>query len=372
MGFDTEFVGEDTYRPELCLIQVSTSERLYLIDPYQCGPLDRFWELMHDPNRTVVVHAGREEARMCRFQSSMPPAKLFDVQIAAGLIGLNYPIGYAGLVQIVLGTRLMKADTLSDWRRRPLSASQIRYAYDDVRYLIPAYERIVTKLTRYDRLGWAADEFTAAVRRSTGDGMVVERWRRVKGAGGLSRRELAVLRAAYEWREAVANRQNRPTRTVLRDDVLIEVARRGARDPGSVVGLRGVPRKEAEPLVRAIQAAVALPSLEFPHVIESEQDPPQVAVLASLLQVVLTNVCEHLKLAQSLVCSQQDLKDLVRARQPGGELPADSPFRNGWRQEHVLPRLEGVLNGHLMLRVTNPSAAAPLEYVDLTEPKPTE
>jgi len=161
VGFDTEFVGEDAYRPELCLVQVSTAEQLFVIDPFECGPLDGFWELLHDPARVVMVHAGREEIRMCRFGSGKPPANLFDVQVAAALVGLQYPIGYAGLVQELLGVRMTKGETLTDWRRRPLSEAQTRYAFDDVRFLLPAWDRLHKKLTSLHRLGWAADEFAA-------------------------------------------------------------------------------------------------------------------------------------------------------------------------------------------------------------------
>src|SRR4051812_33354026 len=83
IGFDTEFVGEDTYVPRLCLVQVSTPDRLFLIDPFATGPLDEFWKLLLDPARVVVVHAGREEVRLCRLWSGYPPANLFDLQIAA-------------------------------------------------------------------------------------------------------------------------------------------------------------------------------------------------------------------------------------------------------------------------------------------------
>lgn len=103
VGLDTEFVGEDSYRPELCLVQVSTPDRLAIIDPFACGPLDDFWEVLLDPRRTTVVHAGREECRMCHFAVGRPPAAAFDTQIAAGLVGFTFPIGYAGLVQEVLG-----------------------------------------------------------------------------------------------------------------------------------------------------------------------------------------------------------------------------------------------------------------------------
>jgi ribonuclease D len=365
IGFDTEFVGEDTFRPELCLIQVSTAERLYLIDPYALDSLASFWALLHDSARTVIAHAGREEVRMCRFQSGAPPANLFDTQIAAGLIGLTYPISYAGLVQIVLGTRLNKGDTLSDWRRRPLSASQVRYAYDDVRYLIPAYERLSAKLEAYTRTDWATEEFTGFVKWTAGEDAAVERWRKVKGGGALNRRELAVLRAVFAWRLGVAERQDRPARSVMRDDVLLEVARRGAKAPDELGSLRGIPPKEFENVQRAVREANRIPPAELPHKLEAEQDPPQVAVLGSLLTVVLNDVCDRLKLAQSLVCSQQDLKDLVRSRQPGGMMPDDSPFRNGWRKEAVLPHLERVLEGGLAVRVNDPKTRAPLEYIEL-------
>src|SRR5437899_12725541 len=89
--FDTEFVGEDTYHPRLCLVQVATNERLILIDPLTVGPLDAFWKLVVDPANQVVVHAGREEVRLCRLWTGNIAGNLFDLQIAAGLVGLAYP-----------------------------------------------------------------------------------------------------------------------------------------------------------------------------------------------------------------------------------------------------------------------------------------
>jgi len=364
IGFDTEFVGEDSYQPELCLIQVSTAERLYIIDPFACGSLDAFWTLLHDPNRVVLAHAAREEVRLCRFGSGQVPANLFDMQIALGFLGHTYPISYAGLVHEVLGVRLNKGDTLSDWRRRPLSDSQLRYAYDDVRYLIPAYDLVHARLKKLKRLEWAAEEFAIAIKRAIGgDDGTVERWRKIKGIGGLNRKELAVIRAVFGWRDRVAERWNRPARTVLRDDFLVEIARRGARSLDDLAELRGIPSKELEPIREAVRSALKLPAAEYPLEIESEYDPPQVATLGALLNVVLGDTCARIKLAPSLVCSSQDLKDLVRARQPGIALPADSPFADGWRREAVLPVLDSLLDGKLQVRVANPTATDPLEFV---------
>src|SRR6516164_2393257 len=97
-GFDTEFVGENTYHPHLCLVQVATPERLILIDPLSVGPLDAFWKLVVDPANEVVVHAGREEVRLCRYWTGQTPGNLVDLQLAAGLAGLAYPLGHGALV----------------------------------------------------------------------------------------------------------------------------------------------------------------------------------------------------------------------------------------------------------------------------------
>src|SRR5947208_8524487 len=87
IGFDTEFVGEDTYHPHLCLVQVATPERLILIDPLTTGPLDEFWALVTDPAHEVIVHAGREEGRLSRLWTGKLPGMLRGLQIAAGLAG---------------------------------------------------------------------------------------------------------------------------------------------------------------------------------------------------------------------------------------------------------------------------------------------
>src|SRR5208282_4568411 len=117
-GFDTEFVGEDTYHPRLCLVQVATPERLILIDPLAAGPLDAFWKIVVDPAHLVVVHAGREEVRLCRLWTGQAPGNLFDLQIAAGLVGMVYPLGHGTLVSQVLGVQLAKGETLTEWRDR--------------------------------------------------------------------------------------------------------------------------------------------------------------------------------------------------------------------------------------------------------------
>src|SRR5437868_2427152 len=174
-GFDTEFIGEDTYHPHLCLVQVATAERLFVIDPLAAGPLDRFWEMVADPARVVVAHAGREEIRMCQLGCGRPPGNLFDLQIAAGLVGLGYPMGHGALVNNLLGVQLAKAETLTDWSRRPLTQQQVQYAYDDVRFLIALWQKLGKKLAKLGRRDWAVEEFRALEHRALLENPAVER-----------------------------------------------------------------------------------------------------------------------------------------------------------------------------------------------------
>ncbi|MFO0938167.1 MAG: ribonuclease D [Gemmataceae bacterium] len=369
LAFDTEFVGEFSYRPELCLVQVATLERLFVIDPYAVGKMDPFWEIVADPKRRVVVHAGREEIRMCRYGIGRPPANVIDVQVAAGLIGLTYPIGYAGMVQEVLGYRLNKGETLTDWRKRPLSPAQLKYAFDDVRYLLPAWKRISDKLNKFGRKDWANEEFAQVVKRALNDeDPTTERWRKVKGIGGFDRRSLAVVRELVAWRDRVAERQNRPARSVVRDDLVAELARRQPRTADEVNTVRGIPKNETHDVLHAIRHAAASPPETWPEMQEREYDAPNLAILTQLLNVVISDFSSRERVAGNLIATQSDLKAVIRSRQTGQPLPDDCSLGRGWRSEAVLPHLLAVLNGSLAVRVVDPKSDSPLGVVSIATP----
>lgn len=369
IGFDTEFVGESTYHPQLCLIQVATPQRLYLIDPLAepaHGPdwLLQFWELLTGPVRTVVVHAGREEARLCELAVGKPPPGLFDVQIAAGLVGYNYPLGHAALVQQVLRQPVAKGETLTDWRKRPLTRQQIHYAYDDVRYLLPLWKKLSDRLTALGRHDWAREEFAALLRRSQVENPAVERWRKLKGLSRLNRRQLAVVRELFAWREGVAVRGNRPVRTVVRDDLLAEIARRNPQTVQDLAVLRGLPRHEHEEIVDAVRRANELPPDALPELPEREDDPPEVGWVTGVLMAALGAWCGQRQLAPSLTTTVADVKQVVRARLAGGELPDTTALARGWRAGYVLPDLLALLDGRKRLRIALGDRPTPFRIED--------
>jgi ribonuclease D len=368
-GFDTEFVGEDSYHPHLCLIQIACPEKLYLIDPLAIDSLEPFWNVVTNPAHEVIVHAGREEVRLCHLWSGQAPGNLFDLQIAAGLVGYTYPLGHGSLVTQVLGKNLSKGETLTEWRNRPLTRSQIRYAFDDVRFLLPAWERLTDQLQRRGRQEWAREEFARLLVLATPEepGLApgTERWRKLRGASTLDRRRLALLREVYAWRDQLAAKSNRPARTIVRDDLLIEIARRNPKSERDLAHVRGLAKKYLPDLIQVVQRGREVSLENCPSPAERDLDPPQVGWIANVMNAVLADFCIREGLASNLVASTQDLKQLVRARLLGMGPPEESFLTQGWRAQFVLPHLQAVLEGKRSIRIANAQADAPLAYHDV-------
>jgi ribonuclease D len=244
-----------------------------------------------------------------------------------------------------------------------LTPAQIRYAFDDVRFLLPLWERLSLRLDKLNRLGWAREEFerlrSNTVPQANKNGEGPDRWRKLRGAGTLDRRRLAVVRELYYWREEQAARSNRPARTILRDDLLVEVARRNPTKVRDLQVVRGLPKRSLEALVQAVQKARAVPLEECPEVAEQDQDPPQLALVTNLLNAALGDLCIKEQLASSLVASNQDLKLLIRSYYYNQPLSRSCLLAQGWRSTHVLPVLQSILEGRRGIRIGDLRSEAP-------------
>jgi ribonuclease D len=362
IGFDTEFVGEDRYRPDLCLIQLSTRERLYLVDPLSVGPLDAFWKELLDPRHTVIVHAGREEMRLCSFHGQATPRRFFDLQIVAALVGLSYPIGYGTLLHQVLNVRLPKGETLTDWRRRPLNPEQIHYAYDDVRYLLPSWDLLKTSVEQLGRTEWATEECELFVVKALMESIPAERWRKLPGIIHLDRKKLAIAREVYRWREERATVLNRPARFILRDDLIVEIAKRCPSREKEFSTLRGLGKADLAGILDAVERARSLPPAQWPEPTERDNDPPQVQTIATLLGAILSDWCSQQNLSASFTATMSDLRLLVRSHYFREPLPIESPLNRGWRRESVLPELQAFLLGKKSIRIGDLQSPTPFLF----------
>ncbi len=364
VAFDTEFVSESYYRPRLCLLQFATKERQAVVDPFEIESLQRWWELFADDETTIVAHGAREEVRFCLHFAQSPPRKLVDVQVAEGLLSRGFPLSYKALVQRVLNERIDSNETRTDWARRPLTSRQIDYALEDVEHLLIIWDQQQEALTKSGRLDWAWDEFErrSGVYAAEDDG---ERWRKVSGVHRLSRREMAIARELHEWRDEQAQNRDKPARTVLRDDLIIDLARRKPRKLPDVTATRGMQRghkRDAEQLLACVQRAMEVPDKDCPQKSKKHRAAPQEDVLAKLLGIALADRCAEFGLSQSIIGSMSDLQELVRWHAFDGRQGPTPVLLQGWRAEVCGNVLTDLLDGRVSMRVVDTQQEAPLTF----------
>jgi ribonuclease D len=371
VAFDTEFVSEDSYLPELCLIQLAADCRLAIVDPYEVQDLGPLWDLLTEGDRETLVHAGREEFRFFLRHAGARPAEWFDVQIAAGLIGLEYPASYGTLSSKLLGKTIDKHETRTDWRRRPLTERQLEYALLDVADLPAIREVLYRRLDHLGRLEWLKSEL-AEWQDDLEEVESGEKWQRLGGIAGLTPRALAIVRELYQWRDAEAQRRDQPTRRILRDDLLIELAKRQTSDPKRIRAVRGMERGDMQrhlpQLAQCVERALGLKESELPR-LPRKTSRPQLNLLGQFLSTALGSICRSAQVAPSLTGTAQDVRDLIAYRlKLGGFAPGEVPLlARGWRTEVVGQVIDDLLAGELAIRIGDPLADEPLEFEPVRE-----
>lgn len=366
IGFDTEFVSEDRYRPELCLIQVAAGEHLAIIDPYPVGDTQVFWDLLCTPGRTVVAHAAREEIRFAYRFTGRPIAGLFDTQLAAGFVGIEYPASLGTLVQRLVGVTLPKGETRTDWRRRPLTKDQLTYALHDVTNLDEMYTKITTQIHDYDRMAWVEEE-TQRLQEKVIDAENSENWQRVSGSSGLKPRQLEIVRQLWRWREEQAQTRDRLPRRVMRDDLIVELAKRGSSDVRKIRSIRGLERRNYqdhyEAIADAIQVGLDTPDEDLPRRTRGRARTAS-PMLSQFLSTAIACISRQHKLSPAIVGNSDDVKDLLAYElnpRRGTPLPN---LLEGWRGDIVGTSFKKILDGKLAIRVVDVNEDQPLEFVD--------
>jgi len=340
---DTEFMRESTYYPILCLIQAATAAGCVIIDPLALKDLQPFWDLLDDRRRVKVLHAARQDLEVLSQAprtgvSGLPagtiPGPLFDTQSAAAFLGHASQIGYGNLVTERLGRTLAKGHARTDWTRRPLSAEQLAYAADDVRYLVPLYLDLYAALDSAGRLEWLREEMDKLEDASLFRTEPQDAWRRLKGLDRLKPVQRLAAKRLAAWRETRAMKHDRPRGWILPDDALREVAERLPSTSADLEQVRslagGIVRKSGEEILTVVAQARSDAATEAPIVVPGKPESEQLARVTKLMSIVRAQA-EHMKIAPELLATRRDIEQLVFS----GKVDA----LGGWRQEVIGARL---------------------------------
>jgi ribonuclease D len=372
IGFDTEFVSENRYRPKLCLLQVATDREYVIIDTLAVQNIDEFWQLLVGGEHVTIAHAAREEFLFCFRAVGKRPKNLFDIQLAAGMIGYEYPAAYGNLVSRILGQPVDKGETRTDWMKRPLSNRQIEYALQDVVHLKPIFDAMTVELNRLDRGQWLSEEMNLWL-SSLELSETEPQWQRVSGISSLKPRALAIVRELWIVRDEEARERNRSPKRVLADDLIVELARRGTSDPKRLKAIRGFDNRVSasilESLAAAIEAANGLPEDELPQKLPRSKTM-NLGLLGQFLTTALKIVCQRENIAAGIVGSAQDIRDLAAWHMKLAPQNPKPLLAEGWRAGIIGNVIEEMLDGSVVIRVGNPKSSQPLtlQRIDGNQP----
>ena len=354
VAVDTEFMRENTYWPDLCLLQIASPDEAAAIDPKANGlNMEPLLELMVNNDEILkVFHAGGQDLEIIHNLTGEVPNPLFDTQVAAMALGYGEQIGYSNLVESVLGHNLDKGARFTDWSRRPLDKRQIDYAIADVTHLAEIFPKLVSKLVKTGRGDWLDEEMERLADPSSFAFEAEDAWKRLK----LPSRNPAVLgrlKALAGWRETEARSKNLPRGRIVKDDTLNELASHPPKtqdDLGKVRGLSSGWRNNdiGARMMTALAKAQPLDPDELPA---REPRRPgltkDAALVSDLLKLLLKIRAKEAGVAAKLIARSDELEALAAG------VRSDLNILSGWRFDEFGRDAVDLVEGRLAFATEN-------------------
>lgn len=364
VAVDTEFMRENTYWPDLCLIQIADGNEAAAVDPKAGLDLAPLLDLLVDNEEVLkVFHAGGQDVEIVYNMTGNTPHPIFDTQIAAMALGMGEQIGYSNLVETMLGRTLDKGARFTDWGRRPLDKRQLDYAIADVVHLAELFPNMLSRLRKTGRGAWIDEEMERLADPSNYANEPAEAWKRIRFPGRKAD-ALGRLKAIAAWREREAQDKDLPRGRLVRDETLADLAAHPPNDQGALARVRGLPSSWASNeiggrLMDVLKRAEPMPEDELPP--RRDRKPglgKEGALVADLLKLLLKIRSRETDVAARLIARSDELERLAAGQRDG------LPMLEGWRFEQfgrdALDLVEGrlafaVLDGQLRMTRTGES-----------------
>ncbi len=329
---DTEFLREQTFWPELCLIQLAGPGVELIVDPLAPElDLAPFFELMADKRVMKVFHAARQDIEIVYSEAGIIPSPVFDTQVAAMVCGFGESVSYVNLVKKVTGKDLDKSSRFTDWSRRPLSEKQLIYALGDVTHLRDIYLHLKTELEVSGRSSWLSEEMGELTDTKTYESAPDDAWRRLK-LRVKNRKALAVLIELAAWRDRIAQAQDVPRGRILRDEALYDIANQAPTSVEQLGELRtlsdGFSRSaRAKDIIETVKRGLARDFKTLPPLPQGQPLSAEATATLELLKVLLKAAAARHRVAPRLIADSGDLEAIAVEAEP------DVPAMKGWRRQ---------------------------------------
>jgi ribonuclease D len=346
---DTEFLRETTYYPLLCVAQLASPDEAVVVDALAKGiDLAPLFDLMIDERVVKVFHAARQDIEIIWNLAKKIPHPIFDSQVAAMVLGYGDSISYDQLVQRITGDSIDKSSRFTDWTRRPLSETQLRYAVSDVTHLRDVYLKLSGDIHARGRSDWVRAEMDILTSPDTYRMDPESAWERLKSRVRKPK-DLAVLIEVAAWREREAQSRDVPRGRVLRDDVIGDIAMQAPTTIEKLSHVRSLPKgfersRWGEAIVEAVQLGLARDPKTLPP-IERGRRAVNGGATVELLKVLLRMTSERNGVAAKVIATVDDLEHIA------GDDAADVPALKGWRRELFGEKALALKHGKLALAV---------------------
>lgn len=349
VALDTEFLREKTYYPKFCLLQIATLDWVACVDPIALTDLSALFEVINDPAITKVFHSCHQDLEIFYQLTGRIPGPIFDTQVAAPLLGYQDNPGYAMLVSSLLNVNLNKAHTRADWGKRPLAQAEIQYAADDVIYLSQIYQIILQKLTELGRADWLQQDFKELENPHNYEVLPENAWHKIKGKNKLTGKQLAVVQSLASWREATAKTENRPKTWLLRDEVLLDMAKLQPITLPELESIRGmnerIVHRYGRKLCELIVSAKNTEPQPFKQKERTIKKNQQHEAILDILTALVRIRAEENSLNPTILATRKDLEVLMFNEEE------DCPLLHGWRYTMAGKELVGLLKGELLFGI---------------------
>ena len=354
VAVDTEFMRENTYYPELCLVQMADENEAAAIDPKAPGlDMQPMLDLIcNNEDVLKVFHAGGQDIEIFYNLTGKTPHPLFDTQIAAMALGQGEQIGYSNLVELWLGIQLDKGARFTDWSRRPLDKRQIDYAIGDVTHLSTIFPKMLDKLVKTNRGLWLDDEMERLANAANYHNDPDSAWKRVK-VQSRKAEVLGRLKAMGAWREREAQRKNIPRGRIMKDETLADIASHPPRSQAELPKVRGLSPAWKDNEIGARLMAILAEAEPLPRDLMPERNGngmgggKEGALVADLLKLLLKIRSREINVAARLITRSDELERLAAGEREGLEL------LTGWRFEQFGRDALDLVEGRLAFAVVD-------------------